>query len=491
MQLARWYPTNTTLPSGKVLTTAGSRFFKALAFGGSTDPSSPAASIDDVTPGQLHFPITWESSLAKAQANTPNWPSAREGHTAVWMNILRRMIVFGGRKVNGTVVNDTWEFEYGQPDAELYSYGWTQFTPGPSEPPAPDPRYGHTAVSDEMGTFMIVYGGKDQNGAVSNQVHRLIKNGALWQWDALTQVGELPGGRWGHASAWDNQNGRTIVYGGRSQSGFADNFIYDVKVSGNTATWRRLGTTGTGPSFAREGHTLVWDTEEFTRNGSSGWQRLILFGGMDSGGTRKDDAWVLWFKNDDIGETTMEWQAVAGGTPPPARTRHAAFWDLSRLAMVVIGGDTGSSSSDNDVWQLRTPSYGNPALVWEQLPDHGPGLAGQTVLRAGVDVAAQPELFDPATGLYSNTFDRKLQHNYPQMFVLPSGNLLYPDTGNWTRTLNTTDGHWSVIGGTGDKDFYGDAAAMYLPGKVVKAGQDVGSGTFRVVSRVVLKREVA
>ena len=463
MHYPRWYGTNTTLPSGKVLTTSGSRYYKTLTFGGSPNLGDPSASIDDVRPGHLTSPnIIWETPLAEIGP----WPSAREGHSAAWLKEAHRMVVFGGRNAAGELLNDTWILEYKQEDAEPYVYSWTLVTGGPGF------RYGHVAIGGWDHKTMIAYGGKDQTG-VTGTVHRIAQNAfGDWVWSSLTQSGPSPGARWGHAAAWDDQNERVIVFGGRTQTGFANILVYDLKIIDNVATWREITPSGTGPS-QREGHSIVWDTEEYSRPGlGSQWRRVILFGGKDSGGARKNDAWILWYRNSD--QTNMQWEVVSGGpTAPPPRTRHSSFWDFSRLRMVVIGGDTGASTSDNDNWGLATPTYGDPSLNWVQEPDHIPGLAGQTVVSAGIDFVAQPEVFDPdvSGGQYGDAFDRKLQPYYPAMFVLPSGNLLYAAPNHWTQILNPNTGTWYAIDGT-DRDFYGDASAMYRPGKVVKAGFD-------------------
>ncbi|HKQ59616.1 MAG TPA: galactose oxidase-like domain-containing protein [Candidatus Eisenbacteria bacterium] len=383
------------------------------------------------------------------------------------------MVVYGGRSTAGNYLADTWVLQYSQQEgAEPYLYSWELISGGPGD------RYGHVAVSGWSDNSMIVFGGRDNGQIVSNKVYRFRPFGSSWTWDPeLDQSGVSPGPRWQHAVAWDDFNQRMILFGGRSQFGIADDYVYDLKVAGNTATWRRLTTLGTGPG-PREGHTIVWDTESYSRTGlGSGWQRLILFGGKDAAGARKNDAWILWFNND---QTTMTWESVPGcptNCPPSARTRHAAFWDFTRLSMVVVGGDAGEPNSSNELWELRTPVYGSSALNWSAapdfIPDPGPGLAGQTVVRTNFEIVAQPELFDPQTGQYSDAFSRKIQQPYyPQMFVLPSGNLLYPAINNYTFVLNPTSGVWSIIGATGDRDFLGDAAAMYRPGKVVKAGYD-------------------
>lgn len=462
MHFARWYGTNTTLPSGQVLTTSGARFFKSLSFGGSSDLTTASAATDDLRPGQLRVPnIVWEPTTVQSQ----EWPDPREGHVAAWLGTANRMVVHGGRGADGDCRADTWVMEYWQTGSETYHVGAVEVSGGPGI------RCGHAAASNWDGDFMVVYGGKDNDGLISNAVHRYTF-GQGWT-GGLDQVGPSPDARWGHAVVWDTHNNRMIVFGGRNTTTeLADQDVYTMTLDGTplTATWQKITPAGAAPT-KREGHTIVWDNEERSRtNQGSGWQRVVLFGGQDQSG-RRDDAWILWYNRNTPNQ--MEWEQVTDTPAPPARTRHAAFWDFGRNCMVVVGGDTGGANSAQDLWELHVSHEEGSPLEWVQAPDHAPGLAGQTVLRIASEFAAQPERFDPVTGQYSDAYPAILQPSYPPMFVLPSGNLLYPAPNHWTQILNTTGGGaWSTIQTSGDRDFYGDAAVMYLPGKVMKAGRD-------------------
>lgn len=491
MKYARWYGTDTTLPSGQVLTTSGSRFFRSLAFGGSPDPASPAPSNNDLRPGQLSPDIVWEA----ATAGSPDplvWPAAREGHTAAWLGNYGSMVVFGGRGTNGFLRKDTWRLEYGQevtgPSAGSY------VIKGVKEGDGPGNRYGHVATANYDGDFMLVHGGKDETGIVPDQVYRFAVNDVTeqWEWNALNPQGSPPGGRWGHAAAWDNDNMRMIVFGGRDQSGLADNnTVYTLKETGAPPVWTWTAITVTGGPSKREGHTLVWDSVRRTRPHETGkggeWERGIVFGGQDAGGVRKNDAWILWNKVAD--PAVWEWQAgPAAPTELLPRTRHASFWDLGGERFIIVGGDTGGASAA-DFWQLRvtapTPTVVH-GLEWVPNPfpqiTNTPALVGQTIVRVGSELAAEPEQFSPQAGPYGQYVDVALQPEtqpaYPPMFVLPSGNLLYPASNNWTKILNLNPGpnqnKWTNIVplNNGDDEFFGEAAVMYLPGKVMKTGGD-------------------
>jgi len=88
-----------------------------------------------------------------------------------------------------------------------------------------------------------------------------------------------------------------------------------------------------------------------------------------------------------------------------------------------------------------------------------------------------PELFDPATGIWTQLNNAALSLPlYPHAFVLPNGNLLV--TGSYeekvvTRSLNVSSQTWTTIDPVAVD---GGSAVMYLPGKVLTSGMGTAGG---------------
>jgi hypothetical protein len=105
------------------------------------------------------------------------------------------------------------------------------------------------------------------------------------------------------------------------------------------------------PPAARHGHRLA-------RN--SDGSRLLMFGGLGTGGTYLDDTWIWDSINDD-------WFAQSPGSHPSARALYGLTYDQNRNVWVLFGGQNGSSYMDDTweyngtTWMQRTPSTSPPA----------------------------------------------------------------------------------------------------------------------------------
>jgi hypothetical protein len=162
MAQERWYPTNTTLPDGNVMSFSGSRYFPMIAFGGTSTPQlTSGAATANLEQMGLTTPGHWEATLTAS----PPWPEPREGHTAVRMpgQSLNGMMIFGGRRSGtATPLGDVWSLVV-HPSATAYIYEWVNRTPAPGPLP-PDPRMRHSAVEHEHAlndNRMIIYGGSN------------------------------------------------------------------------------------------------------------------------------------------------------------------------------------------------------------------------------------------------------------------------------------------------------------------------------------------
>jgi len=98
--------------------------------------------------------------------------------------------------------------------------------------------------------------------------------------------------------------------------------------------WIRLHPTG-GPPSARERHSAVYD---------SSTNRMIVFGGRDSGFNALDEVWVLENAN-GLGSTPNWTPLSPTGTSPGPRILHSAVYDQSTNTMIVFGGRDASNST--------------------------------------------------------------------------------------------------------------------------------------------------
>ncbi len=127
------------------------------------------------------------------------------------------------------------------------------------------------------------------------------------------------------------------------------------------SSWTRVATSGPAPRF---GATMAYDSLR---------ERVVLFGGESSGTTYSvtlQDTWE-W--------DGTRWLAMQASSRPPARVDCASAFDAARGQTVIFGGSSTASVTAliHDMWgwdgtswtQLRPaslpPARNNPAMVWD------------------------------------------------------------------------------------------------------------------------------
>ena len=147
-------------------------------------------------------------------------------------------------------------------------------------------------------------------------------------------------GRSGHTVVGNPGRDRMILFAGSDP--VIRNDLWWMPLGGE-GSWSPLYASGTRPS-ARQHHTAIHDPVR---------DRMIVFGGSSSL-VRFNDLWTL-----SLAEVPEWQQLTASGTPPTARTGHAALYDPIRDRMLVFGGHDGANPM-NDVWELTlsgTPQW--------------------------------------------------------------------------------------------------------------------------------------
>jgi len=250
-------------------------------------PSRPAGSQTSngpvISSGSLN-PV-W-TKLMPAIGSPGTLPPPRSGHSAVYDSENRVMIVFGGdvgTPAHPVPANDVWVLENATSGSPIWSQ--PHLAPGPL-PPA---RIAHTAVYDSTHNRMIMFGGRDANGAVPNDVW-VLENAdgtgspgvASWSKLAIAVAGS-PVARHHHTAIYDSSSNSMVIFGGVMNGApvFEIWVLSNANGMGGPPAWMQIFPIGQIP--AKDGHTAIYDT-----SGSS--DRMIVFSG---GPDLVPDVWVL------------------------------------------------------------------------------------------------------------------------------------------------------------------------------------------------------
>jgi hypothetical protein len=299
---------------------------KMIVFGGCTGAASGGSACSrslGVTGSDMLDPAT-EKWFPVAAAGAP---SPRVAHSAVW-TADDTMIVFGGLE----------GFQNPAPDRALGDGAILSFsesapagvwTPLPSSPHAPSPRFAHTAVWTNAG--MVVFGGCAQSSPNPNRCARTLNDGAIF--DPHAPVGTDPWtplpaapirGRTGHSLVW---SGRYLIVWGGDDNGtvLSDGARFDLV----TKSWSLLS-----PNLP----SLPGSDKKGRRDHSAALEplrgRMIVWGGTDGAGGYPDRTWIY-----DIDANS--WTDAATATDPAGRVGHVGAWIQD--ALFVWGGYNAQS----------------------------------------------------------------------------------------------------------------------------------------------------
>lgn len=206
-------------------------------------------------------PAQWKSYEVKGSS-----PTARGGHTAVYDRTEQRMIVFGGayhpggQEEKSFVDADTYVLSgFGSGELE-----WERFSAVGIE--CPSPRIGHSAIYDEDTKSMIIFGGEIEFDPPesNNEVYKLDFSYDLPQWSRLQPDGKTPPPKSHHQAIWKDDTREMIVYGGWG-GGPDESIMFALDFSGDTPTWRKLDVGGDLPSEHGRTAAIYHKTERFNR----------------------------------------------------------------------------------------------------------------------------------------------------------------------------------------------------------------------------------
>jgi hypothetical protein len=293
-------------------------------------------------------------------------PSAREAHDMVYDRIHGKIIMFGGRDVEGNYFDDTWVYDY-------YENTWTNMNPSRK----PSPRAFHAMAYDHVHDITLLYGGYLENGDIDNE---------LWIYDYAANTWTLTD-TWryklfGHEICYDPHNDQFVIYGGYdADSGlsrrticydYANNWINsifrdspperylfsmvynnhergtfvfgggililslsdDLYYFKSHPDWVWMEPDDFSAPSPRFGHDMVYDSDNF---------RIILFGGADFNNFM-DDTW----KGEGTGHF-FDWREMNPSAKPSARWLHSMVYDIGNKKTILFGGNT-INEVQNDLW---------------------------------------------------------------------------------------------------------------------------------------------
>ena len=244
-------------------------------------------------------------------------PATRALHSMVYDSASDKVILFGGMDNGGKFQSDTWAYD---PIANT----WTNLNPSGNRPVA---RTNSSMVYDPDSGKVILFGGMDV---------AFLMLGDTWvydptanSWAELTPTGSSPTARAGHAMVYEPGNGKVILFGGKTDTGFLnDTWAYDPAAN----SWTELNPSGTPPS-ARAFDSLAYDPSS---------HKAILFGGQDGSAVLRD----TW----DYDPTANAWTNLhPAGNLPSARGRYAMVYGLGSGGVILFGGYDASPCA-NDTW---------------------------------------------------------------------------------------------------------------------------------------------
>ena len=197
-------------------------------------------------------------------------PSARHGHAMTYDSLNQRIILFGGSD-GSTSLGDTWE----------WAGSWTQLCPrvgkdGTSDDcHSPPPRHYHGLTFDTRSVRTVLYGGRDESGELADA---WSFDGTRWYEEAVApspEAARVP--RAAHAFAYEPRSGLWVLFGGSAGDSVSGRlWALDPR---SDRTWVEADFA-VGEPVARAFASMAWDEAH---------GRLLVFGGTGEGDHR--DLW--------------------------------------------------------------------------------------------------------------------------------------------------------------------------------------------------------
>ena len=244
-------------------------------------------------------------------------PSARIGSASVYAYAVSQHLLFGGEEDGGGKSDQLWAWN---------GKRWSQLCGDGTACSGPSARTGHAMAYDRRRSVVVLFGGS----AGARETWEFSAGGWSQRCDgdpAEDVCASQPSGRTGHALAFDQQRGETVLYGG---------------TVGGDETWEWDGTDWThvepgdpeadGDPIEMTEHVLVYHI---------GRRRVALFGGDWEPGVVWEWDGASWAKHDPVD--------LEGDGSPSQREQHAAAYHAA-TGTVLVHGDEDSDLEETWVW---------------------------------------------------------------------------------------------------------------------------------------------
>lgn len=262
------------------------------------------------------------------------WPTPRYAHAMAYDEPHRRLLLFGGQSdgflaspgANAVIDPNLYEWTDDTTTPPNDWDRWHLAGPSGAQQTGPSQRAGHAMAFDKERGRLVIFGGTPQTaGAPLND---------LWEWDGTAwhdihaQGGPEP--RQFHAMIFDEQQGRTLIYGGEDllERPYGDFWSWD----GNG--WQEVALGGSRTPGLRSKVGMAYDAHR---------SKVVLFGGAGTGTDMT--TWEL---------STGEQGCFASFDWAEGRTNAN---NVSRLIIRAVAGAGPQTGAEIGVWSAREGSW--------------------------------------------------------------------------------------------------------------------------------------
>jgi hypothetical protein len=300
--------------------------------------------------GSVSSGLTAVSLVKGLTEQVPSLVEDRSLHALAYDRQRARMVLHGGLRV--VSASGGTEFLVTNATFERDASGTWQFVTDEG----PSPRYGHAMAYDEARGVSVLFGGFLCDSALCSPGGGPAHFGDTWEWDGATWTERVvpgPGPRWLHAMAYDPVRQRVVLHGGRHPFGqqLMDLWEWDG------TSWTARGTLGDpapgptgdplGQPKPRESHGLVFDR---ARNA------LVLHGGgLFIGGNTNARAGETW-ELDVAGQWRLRAVAPPGSGLGFPDHRAMAF-DLHRGTTLLLTNRNAAGALSGQLWEWAGSSW--------------------------------------------------------------------------------------------------------------------------------------
>jgi hypothetical protein len=202
---------------------------------------------------------------------------ARTDHSMIWLPSDDAVVVFGGRRTEeaSSAEDSVWTMALSGSAPQ-----WTPVNAGQG----PSKRFAHTAVYDDAGARMLVFGGTSDWDNAFNDVWalNLLTGTAGANWERIEPQGAPPRGRYDHVAVYVPPLEWMVVFGGLADVSNQLSDVYALDLKQSPPTWIKLNPEGAAPP-ALSGMAAAYAAETNT---------VVIQGGQ-VGADARDQTWGL------------------------------------------------------------------------------------------------------------------------------------------------------------------------------------------------------